>query len=275
MSTQAASAGATGSGAPPPPVPVDGQAPGAAAPPLPAGYRPEGLPDHLAGPDDKTTIDQLWKATKGFRDAEATRDAPPKEAAAYTLGDFSEESKVWAADLAKDELFGKVKEVALKAGIPAKAFATFVPGVFDAFVKAGALETPIDYEAEKNKLVPIASQHLDENGKAAAVSARVEANIAFLKAMQTRGLEQPAAELLLAALPDSYAGNVAIEWFRKQLQEVTPATAAGVSPGQVGEQDFDRHLSKPESDQNHPMHKHWQLERTALAKKIWGDSPVG
>jgi hypothetical protein len=273
MSTQAATSGAAAT--PPAPPPGGGQAAGGAAPPLPGGYRPEGLPDHFAGADDKTTIDNLWKATKGFRDAEATRDAPPKEVAGYTLGEFSAEAKPYAAALEKDTLFEEVKKVAHSTGIPAKAFAQFVPAVFDAFVKAGALEQPIDYAAETAKLTPADSRHLDPAGQAAAVAKRVEANIAFIQAMQTRGLEEPAAKLLLAALPDSYAGNVAIEFFKKQFAEVQPATAAGTPPGAVTPADFDKHLAKPEADTNHPGHRAWQAERTALAKRIWGDAPVG
>lgn len=276
MSTQAATSGAGAGTTPPsPPPPGAGQASGTAAPALPAGYRPDGLPDHFAGADDKTTIDNLWKATKGFRDAEATRDAPPKEVAGYTLGEFSAEAKPYAAELEKDKLFEEVKKVAHTTGIPAKAFAAFVPAVFDAFVKAGALEAPIDYAAETAKLTPADSRHLDPAGQAAAVSARVEANIKFVEAMQTRGLEEPAAKLLLAVLPDSYAGNVAIEFFKKQLGEVKPATQAGSPPGAVTPADFDKHLAKPESDSNHAGHRQWQMERTALAKRIWGDAPVG
>jgi hypothetical protein len=274
MSTQATGSGAA-AGSPPPPPPGGGQAAAGTAPPLPAGYRPDGLPDHFAGTDDKTTIDNLWKATKGFRDAEATRDVAPKDVAGYTLGEFSAEAKPYAAALEQDKLFEEVKKVAHVAGIPAKAFGAFVPAVFDAFVKAGALEQPIDYEAEKVKLTPNDAKHLDQAGQAAAVAKRVEGNIAFIQAMQTRGLEEPAAKLLLAALPDSYAGNAAIEFFKRQMGEVQPATAAGSPPGAVNAADFDKHLAKPESDSNHPAHRAWQAERTALAKRIWGEAPVG
>ena len=56
--------------------PAAGQAP--ADPGASAAYRPEGLPDHLLGKDERETIDKLFKAYGGAREAIAKFGAVPE-----------------------------------------------------------------------------------------------------------------------------------------------------------------------------------------------------
>ncbi|MDP2207053.1 MAG: hypothetical protein Q8K65_12195, partial [Alphaproteobacteria bacterium] len=67
----AAAAGAAGS-----PPPADNTPPASDAGTAPQAYRPEGLPDHFAGKDDRETIDKLHKAVDGFRKEQGKKGVP-------------------------------------------------------------------------------------------------------------------------------------------------------------------------------------------------------
>ena len=270
-------AAAAPAAAPTPPPPGASSPGGDGQPANPVASAPaafDGLPEHLTGKSPEELVPELLKISTGLRKELSGRDAPPKDVAGYTLGEFSKEAAPYAQALEEDKVLASVKQVALDAGIPAKAFAQFIPKVFDAFVNAGVMEPVIDYAAENAKLVPATASHLDENGKKAAVAQRVQSNIDFIKGLAGKGLDESAAQLLITALPDTHAGNLAMEFIRKQFGEAAPVLNGSGAPSGLTAADFDAHQAKPESNPNHPGHRDWARTKTDLAKKIWGSAPA-
>lgn len=83
-------------------------------------YRPEGLPDHLFGKDDKETTDKLLKAYKGAREEMAKKgNAAPETADAYTLTlpDDLKDKVIKVDATGKDPIFEALKPALHKAGI--------------------------------------------------------------------------------------------------------------------------------------------------------------
>lgn len=87
-------------------------------------YRPEGLPDHLAGENDQATIDNLFKAVEGYRKKQSTKDVVPESADKYIF-EVPEELKdkiLRAGDDGKDQILEAFKPIAHKHGIGQAAF---------------------------------------------------------------------------------------------------------------------------------------------------------
>ncbi len=211
------------------------------------GYRPDGIPDHLAGPDDKTTIDNLWKAADGFRKAEGERGAVPKDPAGYAF-EPSEKIKPFVGDLANDGFFKGVKEAALAAGVTDKQFPKFINNVMEKMLDSGMVK-PVDYAKEMAALLPEAAKSLDDAGRKAAVGARISENLAFIEGARKQGMPEDVATALTARLGDDAVGNKAIEWIRAQAREIKPAMG-GKSAGGVSEADLDARVADPRNDPN-------------------------
>lgn len=188
-----------------------------------APYRPDGLPDHLFGKSDKETIDHLFKAHAGFRDAAAKHEPPPADANGYAF-EWSDSVKPYAADFGEDKFFAGVKEDALKAGLSNKQANAFLDGVMGRMISMQLVDAPVDVEAEKLKLAPADAKDLTAPERDAAIQRRVTNNIAFVDSLAAKGFDKDAAAALgaeLAAFPEL---NQLVEFIRD----------SGVGPGLGG-----------------------------------------
>ena len=73
-------------------------------------YKPDGMPDHFAGKDDRETIDRLYKAVDGFRKDQSKGRNVPKTAADYKV-ELPQElaGKVFKdGDISKDPIWQKM-----------------------------------------------------------------------------------------------------------------------------------------------------------------------
>lgn len=229
-------------GVPPPaPAPADGP------------YRPEGLPDNLAGASDRETIDALAKAVKGYRDRDATRDVPTEAAAYLDFGEVPAEAKAHFDTLKGDPLFDKVAAVALQHGIPKGAFTSLVKTLITEAVTGGVMEPPVDRDAERAALVPDAARSLSPAEQKTAVDRRINDNFAWLTQMQGRGLPKDAADHMVMMLGDSAKGHQAIEFFRGQMAGTAPAPiAGGAAPAGDTPASLQAEAAKPENTPGHP-----------------------
>lgn len=196
---------------------------------VPSVYRPEGLPDHLAGANEKEIIDKLWGAYKPARESIAKfgeLGELPKDPTKYGF-EPSEKIKPYAANLTEDPVFKVVQEAAHKAGIRDKQFAPFLSAVMEAMIDGDLVQPPVDLAAEKAALLPPEAANLDDAGKNAAIDKRVRDNHARLEMWKQRGLDAASAEALGLTL-DTAAGNKAIEFFAAQMK--TPQPALGGTP---------------------------------------------
>jgi hypothetical protein len=139
--TQAApEAGASAPASPPPPPPPP---PGSAGD-APSLYRPEGLPDHLAGKDERETIDKLFGAYSGLR---RTMGDKPADAAAYALA-FDEKAPEFLKSLdSGDPLIAAAREAAFKRGLTTEQFGV-LGDVLSKAAELKLIEAPLDPAAE-------------------------------------------------------------------------------------------------------------------------------
>lgn len=238
--------GEGGGGGPPAAAPQGGgQAPAGGAPVPSAPYRPEGLPDHLFGANERETLDKLWGAYRPARDTIARLGdlgELPKDAASYTL-DLTDAMKPYLPGLDADPVFALVREAAHKSGIRDKQFGPFVSGLMSSLIDGDLIQPPVDLAAEKAALVPPEAAALDDAGKTAAVDGRVRQNHATIQLWSERGMPKESAEALSLML-DTAAGNRAVEWFAAQARGVQPTTG-GQPPGSLSESELNARMRDP------------------------------
>jgi hypothetical protein len=198
-----------------------GQAAGAAAAGQPGGqaageagssgdtrpYRPDGLPDHFAGGNDRETIDKLHGALTGFRQQAAERGAVPAAPDKYEIkleGPLAARLPKLGADPAMKPLF----EAFLDAGVTDKQAAKIVPGFLDRLEKAGMLAQPLDMQAEMAKI----------DANPAVAQQKLGANKAWIEnATKNGGIDaEMAADLDLLLV--TAAGNRVIDRLRQAAQ---------------------------------------------------------
>lgn len=170
--------------------------------PAPAGgeggaYRPENMPDHMLGKDDKETIDKLLNGYIGFRKA-AGEKGVPESADGYTLDALPEEIKgkfLRPGEDGKDPLLEKLKPVLYKNNIPAQAFAELAQEFYGAVAEmAGG--------ADKNPDgTPVADFEYKDHGGAEKAAPLVEGAEVWIKGLaQSKKIsEKTAAELQMMA----------------------------------------------------------------------------
>jgi hypothetical protein len=269
----AAAAAAAGAGGSSPP--ANGQASGAAGADPSAAYRPEGLPEHLAGASERETLDKVFKAYDGFRRAESERGTVPKEPKDYAFTP-ADEIKDFTGDLQKDGFFQKVLSHAHAAGLSDKQVNGFFNGMMKDLVEAGAVEKPVNFDVEIDALIPLEAKGLDTAGQKAAASRRIADNLAWIKGAEAQGnLDAEVATYLSAQLADTALGHRAIEFMRKLGDQAGPALGGdGAGAGGATEADYDRLLGDERQNSNDPKVKQtWAAEKQALAKRLWGTAP--
>lgn len=232
-------------------------------------YRPEGLPDHFLGKSDKETIDNLAKAAMNARKAIGDFGELPASAKDYA---FQPTEKVapFLGDFGNDPVFAIVTEAAHKAGIREKQFAPFVNTMLEAMVSANFLEDPWDAAKEAAALEPSIT---DPAERAKAVDRRIRDNAAWLKSLETRGMDKEAVAALEGSL-DRAAAVKAVEWFRQQMRETTPILSGqggsqGVTEAQLKERTRDprNQVGGPKFDST------FAEETTRLYRAFYGDAP--
>jgi hypothetical protein len=278
--TPAPAPGGTPPAPPVPPAPVAPAPGGGVQPPAPApapgpsatAYRPEGLPDHLFGATEKETIDKLWGAQKGVRDEIATRGAVPKDVAGYTF-EPTEALKPYAANFDKDPLFGKTREIAMKAGITDKQFQNFVAPLLDHMVTSGMVDAPVDANAQLLQLAPPGTYASDQE-KSAAAAKRVQDNIAWAdgaKAQKTFGAQSDAiADFFVAAAASDPRAHHAIEWLRGQGGEAKVLFGGNGGGGGQDDNALKARMNDPRNDPRHMSFDRGFAEETdRLTKARW------
>jgi hypothetical protein len=209
---------------------------GVVTPPAAAvDYWPEGLDPKYKGTDGKTTLDNLAKDLKGYRDRDATRGVPEKPEG-YTNFEALKDFKMDPAHaphfaaLKSDPVFKGALDVMHKHGMGQLAVAETYQAFLNAAGQSGMLEPPLDIALERVAMVPDAAKNLSQPEQDAAVQKRLNDNFAFLDlAVQNRGLDAGVAKHMEFALGDSAKGQQAMEWMRAQMN------AAGQQPGAHGQ----------------------------------------
>lgn len=230
-----------------------GQQQGGAAP-----YRPEGLPDHLFGKDEKDTIDRLLGAYKGARGSLGERGALPDKPDGYRL-EASEKLKPYVENFDKDPVFAATREIFHKAGITDKQFNAVVGPWLEKLIDGGLVDAPVDVQAQLMSLAPASAATLDDAGKKAEATKRINANLAWVDTAKLQGTfptvddgrggkASPVADFFAAALASDPRAHAAIEWLRGGSEQTRPAMPGGQAPAGVTQEGLAARINDPRND---------------------------
>lgn len=168
-------AAASGGAAPAGQAPVDGGAS--------AVYRPEGLPDHLLGKDERETLDKLAKAYSGAREAISKFGAVPDAPEKYAFTP-AEAVAPYLPNVAEDPVFKAAQAAAHKHGLGDKQFAGFVNEFMGGLVNGQMLDEP--FSAEKERAI-VAGDVADPAERAKAADKAATDTIAYIDALAAQG----------------------------------------------------------------------------------------
>lgn len=118
----------------------------------PATYKPEGLPDHLLGQDDKGTIDKLSQAYKGARD-ELAKGKPAIPASNEYQWNWSDKVKGLGGIAADDPALVAFAGIAHEHEFTQKQIDA-IPKLFDQLADKGLIEKPFDAAELLTSLAP-------------------------------------------------------------------------------------------------------------------------
>lgn len=221
-------------------------------------YRPDGLPDHLFGKSEKETIDNLWKSTKGFMDANAKRGAVPKDADGYGALTLAEPIGKKLGDLSKDPAYAAVRTAAHAAGITDKEFSAFMPKVLDAFEKAGFIPDGSQFdpakvitalEADHSSIADPRERHLTASKRITDFNAQLD-NLKTAKSLSEGTIEGLRAMTLAA---DEFRDAEKIIGLLTKAPGIAVADGGGQSAG-VSEADITARRMDPRFDTRSPKY---------------------
>lgn len=267
--------GGAGPSAPPNGQPAGGNQAGQQLPPAQA-YRPDGLPEHLFGANDRETIDKLYKAVNGFRSSQGERGAVPDSADKYQLT-VDEALKPYLADFDKDPVFKGTRDIFHKAGVTDRQFDQIVGPWLKMLVDGGLVDKPVDAQAQLLSLAPASASNLDEAGRKAAASRRVSDNVAWVDGAKSQGtLPAEQADFLAATLASDPRAHGLVEWLRGQAAEPRPAMNGANAGGGVTEDQIKARITDPRNDPMKPQFdRAFAAETDRLSQAQWGQTRPG
>lgn len=234
-------------------------------------YFPEGFPEQMHGKDGRETLDNAWKALKGYRDKDATRDVPADPAGYLSLEglkDFTldETVKPHFEALKTDKSALAMFEKAKEHGLDRRATLDIWQAGMKALADGGMLEPMIDPAAERAALLPEAAKSLPKAEQDAAIDRRMKENYDFLDLMsQNRGLPKEARDHAEMMLGDSAKGHAFLEWMRGQVQggQAGPGAHGNGQGGGDTADSLKAEAAKPELTPGHP-----KFDKAAYAEHL-------
>jgi hypothetical protein len=216
------------------------------APQPPAGdaYRPEGLPDHLFGSNDRETLDKVFGAYKGARQSIGEAGSVPEKPEGYGF-DASDKLKPYVENFDKDPVYGAVRGIAHKVGMSDKMFRAFLPAVLEHFVDGELVAAPADPKAMLRDMAPATMTSGTDAEREAAGARRVQDNIAWVDgAKANKTMPEGVADFFAASAAGDPRAHAAIEWLRGTGGEPMPAMG-GAAGGGTSEADLKARISDP------------------------------
>lgn len=173
-------------------------------------YRPEGLPEHLAGDSERTTIDKLFTAYKGARTELAKKQgeaAAPESPDKYTLPEDSTINQ-------DDEALPVVQKVFHEAGLSQKQFEAVMGKIGPALQEAGLLEADLTEEQAAEAMAQ-ELEKLGPNGQK-----QVDSAVAWLRMLEGKGvLNEKGVMGMMLAFGDKSDGIKALNAIRTYYGE--------------------------------------------------------
>lgn len=211
----------------------------------PSAYKPEGIPDHLLGQDDKGTIDKLFKAYDGARTELAKGKPAPISAADYNF-EWSDNLK--SAGLTNEDPAVKAfAEIAEKSSFSPEQMAA-IPKFFDLALEKGWIEKPFDSGALLTSLAPAEYKGSTEERQTKGAE-RLTAAENWIKQLDenAHGFSD-AMKQELRLLTTSVAGVQVVEQLMRSGMNVSVSPGGGHQPAAATKADLDRRISDPRNN---------------------------
>lgn len=201
------------------------------------------VPQHLRGKDVPETIEKLLGDQKTARDFVAKFGLPVEKPEEYDFKPSEVSAKYFGTDADNALRDGALATLA-KLGVPKLMGPAVVNGLMEWMDGLGMAEPPVNAEAETAALVPESAKGLPRADQEAAVKARLDNAMTFLKVLPERGLDQNAVNQL-ATLMDRADGVRAVEFLMAKVNG--PGIATGGSPvdAQTAAAEVDRMMQDP------------------------------
>ena len=188
---------------------------------------PDFLPDHLRDIDPVKTFEKLAPDWKRLRDQVANLPQPPKSAEEYKFEPGEKAKPYFSGDLAKDPALAAAREAALKAGIPATQFQSFVGGVFEQLAEQGVLPKPYDPEPERDALIGERAKFMTAEQKDAEIRPLLTPIVNYLEGLKRTGAIDADGYAALGGLLDKASGVRALA----KLVDAASKGQPGLNPG--------------------------------------------
>lgn len=217
--------------------PKDGTDAGAAPAAI---YKPEGLPDHLAGKTDQETIDLLFKSWGGFR-KDAAKKGIPETPDGYELSlpDDLKDKVLHLNKDGKDVVFEAIKPIAHKHGMPSAAVSAFAAEAYRVLVDMGG-------GAGTDNAGPAADFDFKSLGGAEKAAPHIEGATVWINGLQQTGKisEKVAGELKLLT---SYGEGVEVLSALRGLtgEAPIPSRTDGDTPQEVTKEILQERVADP------------------------------
>lgn len=235
----------------------------------PSPYRPDGLPEHLAGASDKETIDRLHDAYSGARRELSTRGVPPENVEEYTLdlaGTPAEHLAIGADDPALTSFRGLAKEF----GLTKEQFG-IVPKFLAQAVESGLIDKPMSPQELAASLAP-ADFRGDDAARIAAGEERQRQAGAFATLFAANHKLDDAARLELQSLTYSPAGLAVLEAMNKAGMQTSVQTGGAGASGVPSADDLRRRQADPRNDRTSPKYDpNFAKQTRELYKQVHGN----
>ncbi|MCE7026422.1 hypothetical protein [Jiella avicenniae] len=189
----------------------------------PSLHKPEGVPDHLFGQNDQETIDKIWNAYKGAREALGKQSKAPDKPEAYQPFAWSDKVKANLSIAEDDEAATLFRSIAHKHGMNDENMKA-VPEFFEALIEKGVIEPPHDTRAEMRALAPQGFAGSDE-AKEAKGAERVAAADRWIAQLSSQRGFDDGMKTEMRLLTTTAAGVKVIESF------MTSGMGGSVNPG--------------------------------------------
>lgn len=242
-----------------------GQAPGEDG--ASAVYRPEGLPDHLLGKDERETIDKLFKVVDGYRKGDAARgekigavpDAPEK----YSFTP-AETVAPYLPNIGEDPVMKVIQSAAHKNAIGDKQFSGFINEVMGGLITSNMLDEP--FSADKERAI-IAPDITDPGERAKAADRAATDTIAYLDALAEQGK-------IAKETADWAKGRTD----RGHFIRLVSALRSGAPGIETGDQSAPKSITAADlrarqADPRQQTSPAYQAETARLYRELYGDGP--
>lgn len=214
-------------------------------------YFPQNFPDHLKGANDRETIDKVYGAFSGAREAMSKNGTVPKESKDYQLALSDDAAKVLGADLSKDRTAQIYRTLAHKHGLTDKQATSLFREFMDEQISSGVITVLDPIKEAKTILGDAAIGRSDDEVKDLA-GQRWNTLKSQLEGLAMSKKISPEMQDAAKQLMDTAHGVLFLETLIKMTGEHGIQTGGTAGGGGITKADLDARINDPRANPHHP-----------------------